>query len=703
MSIQYERELNQAQLQAVTHQTGPVLVIAGAGSGKTRTLVYRVAWLVEQGVDPSSILLLTFTRRASEEMIGRASFLLDQRCGGVEGGTFHAFANRMLRMYGDRIQLPTPFTILDRGDSEGIISWIRKDRGLNKKGLGFPRKGTLASLFSRSVNTGRPVEELVRQRYEHLEAFTAEILDVWKEYTHHKRENALVDYDDLLVFFKVLLEEDEWTRENITHRYSYTLVDEFQDTNHLQADIVEMMGGVSQNIMAVGDDSQSIYSFRGARFQNMVEFPQRFPNTTIIKLEENYRSTQPVLGVANQVIADAPTPYTKCLFTKKAGGPDPTFTGAQNEHHQSMLVVQSIANLFDQGVPPSEIAILFRSSFHSFDLEVELGNRGYTYVKYGGFKFLELAHIKDVMAHLRIVSNRRDAYSWRRALLLIPGIGMSRAEKIMKNALAAPSVVEGISSYPHIGKLPKLEELAKTLSMIETVRGNPAKRVEMIIDYYQPLLEAAYDDHPKRRRQLDELAALAKRFTRTSDFLAEVTLEPPQEERAHNPKPGETLTLSTIHSAKGLEWRTVYIIWAAEGWFPSGLSMDDSEDLEEERRLLYVAITRAKERLFIYYPRMAYKRGEGSVWTQPSRFLEKMARDSRQGATLSSKKGTSDLLLNLNVKYGGSLTGKRVSHPTFGVGSVIGHKGMDSVMVKFDSKGLISLNLKYAPLTIIEE
>jgi len=701
--IQYEKELNPAQLQAVTHTSGPVLVIAGAGSGKTRTLVYRVAWLVEQGVEPGAILLLTFTRRAAEEMLSRAARLLDEHSLGVEGGTFHSFANRMLRLYGDRIHLPTPFTILDRGDTEGIISWIRKDKGLNKKELRFPRKGTLASIFSRSVNTGASPEELISQRYDHLDLFTQDIVDVWKEYTRHKRQNALLDYDDLLVFFSALLQEDEWARQIITQRYSYILVDEFQDTNHLQADIVEMLGGGNQNIMAVGDDSQSIYSFRGARFQNMVEFPRRFPETTIIKLEQNYRSTQPVLDIANKVIAESPTPYTKCLFTEISGGPEPTITAAQNEHHQSLLVVQSIANLLDRGVRPSEIAVLFRSSFHSFDLEVELGNRGYSFVKYGGFKFLELAHIKDVMAHLRVLANRQDAYSWRRILMLVPGVGMSRAENIMKSAVEGATLVEGLRACPQLDKLPKLKELTDLFAQMEMVRGNPSKRVELVLDYYQPLLEAAYDDHPKRRRQLEELAALAQRFTKTDDFLAEVTLEPPQDERRYDMDKDEALTLSTIHSSKGLEWRAVYIIWAAEGWFPSGLSVDDSEDLEEERRLLYVAVTRAREWLYILYPRMAYKRGEGEVWTKPSRYIENLTQNGQQACAPLSRKGTSDLLLNLNIKYGGSLTGKRVNHPTFGAGSVMGHKGTDNVVVKFDSKGLISLNLKYAPLTIIEE
>jgi DNA helicase II / ATP-dependent DNA helicase PcrA len=701
VGIDYERELNPAQRQAVLHESGPVLVIAGAGSGKTRTLVYRVARLLETGVYPESILLLTFTRRAAEEMLFRASSILDSRCGQVDGGTFHSVANRLLRVYGDRLHLPQNFSILDRSDSEDIISWVRKEKGFNEKTLRFPRKRILASMFSRSVNTGMSLGELVTDRYAHLERFVQGIIEVWEGYTIHKRENGLLDYDDLLVFFKILLEEDDWVRKAVTRRYSHVLVDEFQDTNHIQADIVEMLGGGHQNVMAVGDDSQSIYSFRGARFQNIIEFPERFPGTTVIKLEQNYRSTQPVLKVANHIIAEAPTPYTKCLYTMKEGGPEPELAGAETEHEQSMLVAQGIGRLMQQGVRPSEIAVLFRSSFHSFDLEVELANRGYSFVKYGGFKFLELAHIKDVLSHLRVIANSQDRFAWNRVLLLVPGVGMARARKIMDQVYSSSSAVEGLAASPDLTKLPKLKELAEMLVEVKSVRGDPGKRIELIMAYYRPLLESQYDDHPKRWRHLDELSVLAHRFTSTTEFLAEVTLEPPQEERGTDYRKGDGLTLSTIHSAKGLEWTAVFLIWAAEGWFPSTMAIDDSEDLEEERRLTYVAVTRAKKYLSILYPKTAYKRDEGRVWVRPSRFIEHLKSSQPCRPKYAAKKGGSDLLLNLQLKYGGSLTGRTVIHPTFGKGKVVGHQGLDVVMVDFESKGLLSLNLKFAPLEVL--
>ena len=367
------------------------------------------------------------------------------------------------------------------------------------------------------------------------------------------------------------------------------------------------------------------------------------------------------------------------------------------------MVVQSIANLLQRGVRLAEMAVLFRSSYHSFDLEVELGNRGYPFVKYGGYKFLELAHIKDVMAHLRLLSNPQDRLSWYRALMLLPGVGMVKARKIVDYVLGGESWLERLRSSPDTAKLPQLNDLAHVLGTVQEIRGNPAKRLEAILDYYDPLLRNLHDDYPRRRRHLNELLVLAGRFTRTQDFLAEVTLDPPQEQRKGTGRRDDTLTLSTIHSAKGLEWKAVFIIWAAEGWFPSGLSLEDGEDMEEERRLMYVAVTRAEDHLFIHYPKTAIKRGEGRVWTRPSPFIRDLVTGPRIGGGETHRKGTSDLLLDLHLKYGGSLTGRKVIHATFGPGVVIAHQGTDTVMVQFETRGLLSLNLNYAPLEILEK
>jgi DNA helicase-2/ATP-dependent DNA helicase PcrA len=681
-----------------------MLVIAGAGSGKTRTLVYRVARLVENGVSPDSILLLTFTRRASEEMLFRASSLLDGRCGRVEGGTFHSVAHRLLRLYADRLDLPQSFTILDRSDAEDIISWVRKDKGLSRKQPGFPQKRTLADLFSRAVNTGIPLEELVRRRYAHLSVCLHDILSIREGYINHKRKNALLDYDDLLVFFKVILKEHDRVRAAITDHYRHILVDEFQDTNHIQADIVELLSGSEQNVLVVGDDSQSIYSFRGARFKNIIEFPERFPDTTIVKLEQNYRSTKPILDAANHIIAAAPTAYTKCLFTLKQGGPSPAVWAAEDEHDQSRRVVDIISRLLEEGMQFHEIAVLFRSAYHSFDLEVEFNNRGYPFVKYGGFKFLELAHIKDVLAHLKVVVNPSDFFSWQRILLLVPGVGMARANRIVEQARSSPSMLEGFSAVPELARVRKLAELADLLMKVKQTRGNPRERLALIIDYYQPLLESNFDDYPKRARHLQELLTLAERFRKTEEFLAEVTLEPPQEERSNAGRRGDTLTLSTIHSAKGLEWKAVFILWAAEGWFPGAQALESEDELEEERRLMYVAVTRAEKYLYICYPTAVYRHGEGRLRVLPSRFIQDfVAVPEEKPSAPSAIRGRNNFIFNVHTRYGGSLSGRKVLHPTFGEGRVVALQGSDGIMVEFEKTGLIRLHLKYAPLKIIDE
>jgi DNA helicase-2/ATP-dependent DNA helicase PcrA len=698
--INYQSSLNPAQLKAVLHENGPMLVLAGAGSGKTRTLVYRVARLVEHGVTPDSILLLTFTRRAAEEMLFRASSLLDGRCKQVEGGTFHSVAHRLLRLYAEQLGLPSAFTILDRSDAEDIISWIRKDKGLSRRELGFPQKRTLADLFSRATNTGIELEELILRRYTHLSVYIQDIFSIHQSYTAHKLKNGLLDYDDLLVFCKLLLQEHDRVRRAVTERYRYVLVDEFQDTNHLQADIVELLSGIDQNVMVVGDDSQSIYSFRGARFKNIIEFPKRFPNAVIVKLEQNYRSTQPVLDVANRIIACASTAYTKCLFTIKKDGPPPVVCGANDEHSQSILVADGVSRLLDEGVQLHEIAVLFRSAYHSFDLEVELNNRGYPFVKYGGFKFLELAHIKDVLAHLKVVVNPRDLFSWQRILLLVPGVGMARATRILEQAKSHHSMLEGFSAASEVKHAPKLVELADLLIRVKNTRNSPRERLELIVDYYQPILESTFDDHPKRARHLQELLTLAERFKKSDDFLAEVTLEPPQEERSSGRR-GEALTLSTIHSAKGLEWKAVFVLWAAEGWFPGIQALESEDELEEERRLMYVAVTRAEKYLYLCYPKSVYRPGEGRLRVLPSRFIRDFV--VTEEAAPAVLPGREEFLVSVHTRYGGILSGRKVRHPTFGEGRVVALQGPDGIMVDFEKTGIIRLHLKYAPLEIIDE
>src|SRR6266568_4719677 len=413
-SLNYEAELNPGQLAAVKAVDGPILVIAGAGSGKTRTLVYRVARLIESGIPPEAILLLTFTRKAAEEMLQRVGALIGFRSGKVTGGTFHSVANLLLRRYGKAIGLEPGFTILDRGDTEDVINLLRTQHGLTDKAKRFPRKNTIAEIFSKAVNKMLPVEDVVLGEFAH---FTDEIEDLQKlhrAFEAYKRKRLLVDYDDLLVRLRELLDRDEGVRRRIADTYRYIMVDEYQDTNRLQAELVRKAASTHDNVMVVGDDSQSIYAFRGATFRNIMDFPKLFPGTQIFKLEENYRSTQPILTLANEVINQAAEKYAKTLFTRKSQGPAPVLVTAADENTQSRFVAQRILELREEDVPLGEIAVLFRSSFHSFDLEIELSRRNIPFVKRGGFKFIETAHVKDILAHLRVVENPRDAVRWNR-------------------------------------------------------------------------------------------------------------------------------------------------------------------------------------------------------------------------------------------------------------------------------------------------
>src|SRR5205809_595476 len=539
--IDYAGELNRAQYEAATTLEGPVLVIAGAGSGKTRTLVYRVARMVESGVNPGQILLLTFTRRAAEEMLRRAAALGGASCERVAGGTFHSFANVVLRRTARHVGLEPNFTILDRGDSEDVVNLRRSRAGLGRKDRRFPRKGAILEILSMAVNRAKPLVDVVTESYLHLAEHLEELERLGLEYARYKREKNLVDYDDLLVLLRDLLRDHPEVAAQLSRTYRFIMVDEYQDTNPLQAEIVRGLASAHPNVMAVGDDSQSIYSFRGATFRNIMDFPKAFPDTRIVKLEENYRSTQPILDLANAIIDRAAAKHTKVLRTRRGDGPPPLLVQCSDEQAQSRFVTQRILELREEGVPLNEMAVLFRSSFHSFDLELELGRADVPFVKRGGFKFIETAHVKDVLAHLRVVANPCDAVSWHRVLLL-----------------------------------------------------------------------------------LEHVVTIAGRYRSLASLLADMALEPPTDSvgdvLAADVEEG-LLTLSTIHSAKGLEWNTVFVIWLVDGRFPSYQNLHDGEEIEEERRLLYVAVTRAKEHLYLSYPIDIYDRSSGMVLGQPSRFL----------------------------------------------------------------------------------
>ena len=625
LSIDYAAALNPQQLAAVTAGDGPSLVIAGAGSGKTRTLVYRVAFLIDSGVDPSNILLLTFTRKSAQEMLQRAGELIGVRSERVCGGTFHSVANMLLRRYGRAIGVEPGFTILDRGDAEDLIALVRSQLGLNEKDKRFPRKATIAEMFSKSENTLRPLDEIVVEEFEHFADHLEALGQLHNGYRAAKRQKQLVDYDDLLVLLRQLLTQDQEARQNISRLYRYILVDEYQDTNRLQADVIRKLAATHQNVMVVGDDSQSIYAFRGATFKNIMEFPALFPGATIYKLEENYRSTQPILNLANCIIEEAAEKYTKHLFTRKLDGPLPVLAEAAGENAQSRFIAQKILELREEGVPLGEVAVLFRSSFHSFDLEIELSRRGLPFIKRGGVKFIETAHVKDLLAHLRVVANPLDTVSWHRVLMLVEGVGPKKAQDLLANLVKSDRPYQALREVS--GRSGQgLKNLAHTLESLAGAGDvGTADQVNHIYEYYLPILKEQYDDYPKRIRDLDHLHTIAEGYPEVDAFLSDLALEPPDGSAVDVDAPDrddERMVLSTIHSAKGLEWQCVFVIWVVDGKFPSIYSFVADEELEEERRLFYVAVTRAKRHLYLTYPINVFDKSSGMLLSKPTRFLD---------------------------------------------------------------------------------
>ncbi|SMC27209.1 DNA helicase-2 / ATP-dependent DNA helicase PcrA [Desulfacinum hydrothermale DSM 13146] len=629
-AIPYASALNPAQYQAVTHPGGPLLVIAGAGTGKTRTLVYRVAYLVEQGVDPRSILLLTFTRKAAQEMMERASQILDARCAMVAGGTFHSFANLILRRYGSHVGYPASFTIADRSDAEDILNLIRTDLGFHKDKARFPKKRALMNIISRAANCQMSVGQVLAQEYPQYEALEPEIEEIARTYARYKEERAIMDYDDLLTKCRDLLRDHPPVRQRLSWTYAHVLIDEFQDTNAVQAEIGAFLASEHGNIMAVGDDCQSIYSFRGADFRNIMDFPKRFPGSTVITLEENYRSTQPILSFTNAIIENAREKYSKRLFTKAEGGAKPIYTRPPSELAQALYVLQRIQTHLQEGVPPHQIAVLFRAGWHSNDLEVLLGKHGIAFVKYGGMKFIEAAHIKDVLAFLKATVNPADTISWHRILQLLEGVGPVTAKRLAENVKekGLESLVSKSLGKRKYGQ--SLRILHDTMTQLTTGGEPVSQKIEAVLTAYQPLLEAKYDDAPKRIPDLRSLQLLAERYENLETLLADLTLESPEQALARENGPRhrkDHVVLSTIHSAKGLEWHTVFIIHLVDGHLPSSYSLHDEDAIEEERRLFYVAATRAKCHLYLVAPKV---QGQASFYSLatggPSRFLFEIGR-----------------------------------------------------------------------------
>ena len=621
--VNYEEDLNEAQLEAVKSKEGPILVIAGAGSGKTKTLTYRVARLIEDGIKPENILLLTFTKKAAAEMLSRATIVLDNRCEKVAGGTFHSFANIILRKYSKLLGLKNNFTIMDRADCEDVINHI-VGQLFPKKEKRFPKKSTLLDIYSKSINKVTPTKQIIADEFPQFAHCEDKIIEVHKAYVAYKRENSVLDYDDLLLYIKLLLENNDGLRKRLSNEYKYIMVDEYQDTNTLQADVIRLLASEHNNIMAVGDDAQSIYSFRGANYRNILDFPRLFENTKIIKLEQNYRSTQNILKLTNEIISKAKEKYTKNLFSNIVSPQVPALICAKDTQMEADFICQRILELLDEDISLSDICVLTRNARMSYNLEIELSKRAIPFQKFGGPKFMETAHIKDVVAHLRVILNPDDVISLTRILLLLKGVGASTVNNIMP-------IIKG-DLKPDIKLLPSnksqsLTPLFNTLGQLRdySTTKKPEEIVSAVINYYRPILKDKYDDFSKREKDLDHFEYLSTQYSNLEDFISDLALEPPDasvEGMYNKNSDDEALTISTIHSAKGLEWDSVFIIGAVDGRFPSAYSFNSEEEMDEELRLMYVATTRAKNNLYITYPVDMYDYSMNMVLSKPSRFLD---------------------------------------------------------------------------------
>lgn len=645
----FSAELNPEQLAAVEHGDGPLLIIAGAGTGKTRTLVYRVAHLIARGVRPERILLLTFTRRSAHEMLSRAERLVGSASSQVHGGTFHGTGHRLLRQFGRAVGLASELSIMDQGDAVDLMGIARANLGVGKKDKRFPRKETLHWLYSRHINTEIPIEDVLHEESPQSLDFTQEIVRIFAEYISRKQERSLVDYDDLLLWWAMMLEHSPEVATRIAGMYDHVLVDEYQDTNPLQSRILRGMCRGHRNITVVGDDAQSIYSFRGATQRNILDFPRHFPGTRLVTLEQNYRSTQPILDVTNTVISRSPERFSKNLWTRRAGGERPWLVTIRDEHEQTRFVVDRVLELHEEGVPLREIAVLFRAGYMSADLEIELANRNVPFEKWGGLKFLEAAHVKDVVAFLRVVENPRDEVSWYRILMLLPGIGDTTARALMASMAERGWDPDALS---HWTPPPRARDAHRALSqLLRRLRGGArsgaaapehavAAEIDAIRQLYDDLLRDRYDRPEPRLADLDQLRAIAAAFPSRSTFLSTIALEPPQSTQdlaeGVREEDDDALILSTAHSAKGKEWDVVMVIWAVDGWFPMARATEREAELEEERRLMYVAMTRARNHLTVTYPMNSYSTRRSADYSidQLSRFIDSGVRERMQRVVL---------------------------------------------------------------------
>ncbi len=642
--IDFAAELNEQQCAAVTAPPGPALVIAGAGSGKTRTLTYRVAYLIENGVPAQSILLLTFTNKAAREMIERVTALVPRDLAGLWSGTFHSVGNRILRRNPEAAGFAPGFSIMDREDQKEMLDGVIAGMGIDPKEKRFPKGEVAGDVLSYALNTQRSVEDVLLEKFPHFLEFAAQIEDVGRRYELKKRAANSLDFDDLLEKTVRLLKAEPSVAERYQKQFQFILVDEYQDTNHLQAEFIDVLAAYHRNVMVVGDDAQSIYSWRGANFKNILEFPKRYPAAQVYKIETNYRSAPEILAVANAAIAANVNQFKKELVAVRPPAPmKPALVPLGDSNQQAAFVAQRILDLRDEGIELDEIAVLYRAHYHSMELQMEMTRLGIPFQITSGLRFFEQAHVKDVAAFLKFVVNPRDEVAFKRMIRLLPGIGARSAEQLWNHVTRALDDLVAATSAGAAQMMPKLPEVLRTLKVpakaakawrqltftleeIAPAAGH-AKPEQMI----RSVVEAVYEDYAKaefanydlRKEDLNTLANFARQYENAGDFLDQLALltSLDSEVTASAREDDEMVTLSSVHQAKGLEWRAVFVIWMAEGMFPSSRSLESEEAVEEERRLFYVAVTRAKEELYLTFPHMRLNAGYGEMMQRPSRFL----------------------------------------------------------------------------------
>lgn len=641
--IDYRAELNEQQFAAVSAAPGPTLVIAGAGSGKTRALTYRVAYLLDQGIEPRNMLLLTFTNKAAREMSERVGALVKRDMSALWSGTFHSIGSRILRRHAEEMGLTSSFSILDRDDQKSIINTVIADCEIDTKERRFPRADVLAGMFSLERNTGESLQDIISGRYSYFEEWGEEIAKIAKRYTAKKLDANSVDFDDLLILPLELFRKNAELAQLYQQRFQFILVDEYQDTNHVQSELIDLLSQPTNSVMVVGDDAQSIYSWRGANMDHILSFPQRYPEAQVFKIETNYRSVPEVLELSNAAIRGNRKQFEKTLKAARVGGvATPALVPVEDPRAQASFVAQRLLELRDEGVELNEMAVLYRAHHQSLDIQLELTSRGIPFAITSGLRFFEQTHMKDIACFMRLMTNPRDEVSFKRMVLMMPGVGPKSADKLWRSwkkaGLATDARTrEGISKKLLEFSVPKKakkdwEQICYTMDELAP-GGDLARPADMIYSIlegvYDAYMQENFDNYEQRLQDVEQLRQYAENYDDVLELLEKLSLmssadgDPKAEKAARD---DESVTLTSIHQAKGLEWKVVFLIWLTEGMFPNGriVESEDEDQMEEERRLFYVAVTRAKDELYLLYPLFNPKSYTGDVMQRPSRFLDEL-------------------------------------------------------------------------------